>query len=1159
MQLQSRIILFCYCFIIGLVLAMVWPANPAALPALQSVAALALSATALMLFQARRKQRDGAEAPSPSRWLAWMLVLSAVSLGYARYIGANTVPDTRVGDIVLTDGVAQYQSRGALPDTCRIRIRKSRDLAGDLRVRLVGDLDARVAARDENGRAMIDRRGRWQFHVAPMQLTTDVVVVRADDPIGTDYVVDQPLTRITGVQVVEGPAQGAVALFRISNHIGSFVRPGRAQSPVTILGRITADPLVYDFKTVLPVTPEFIQYPAGGPFYRVEGGDIQVTVRTNMPSYETFAHTTAYGYDVELSGELTVARGAANPGGFDARRFQQNYNIYGLMSLFSPRNGPPPIFAIKPVDGPLREGNGLVAFSLTLRDNVLRVIKQTMLYPQSAFVGGVTLGLRYGLQGVECMFSQRYPHAWHGEDEPTIIGRYCEETIADEFKEAGVNHVLAVSGLHVTIITVMFVGIFALMRVPRQAYVPLIILALIVFSIITGARPSTLRAVIMNSLFLMTWAYLDQNLRSSVLLGVPVAAFLILLHNPLVVVDPSFTLSFGAILSLGLLTTPGLDLLQRLKGNQFLLFLLLATGLTFLGIRHWALIVTPQFLLPAAALIAVLFSIAGSLQRKGIGLSERFNYSTIPDGIGGFLAAQFAIQIGMMIPLSASYFARWPFAGAYANLIAIPLIGVVVQLGAIGGLLGMIPGIGPYIALLLGAANWVFSSIFLWLAHASAEWFPYPFTRRPGILALCAYYVGCAWLIWNKPIAAWLKSELEKRSLRGAWWPRGVAIVAIAILAGLVTLDLREKPTGQLKMTVLSVGYGSAVVIESPGGRHILVDAGYVEHERGRRNDAIRTVVPVLANAKIRHLDAVILTSPRPERAAGISYVLEQLWVDHLFLPPTLGGLSKAETFEQFADRFEGAGERVGESILLNSYEELIGNAAWPRRMSLAPEIARRGPTLINRWAGWNMEVSTISAGQALFEEQGPGGAFRIEVLNPAATSADVRDFDNGSLVLRVVYGDFAVLLTSDLQYDGVVRLADRYSAEQLRSDILFLPHHGAPLGDVSGDFKTVVRSSLGNELGPLLAKVQPDRVLAEWGNPRSALGEISRDATTAYELARQYLVDRLGESAWLSTDRDLAMTITSAGVGYTVETQAELNRAHGGEEDAVSDIAVGF
>lgn len=1160
MQTQNRIIFFCYCFIIGLVVAMTWPVNPSALPLLNVVTTVLLLAAAAMLFYAHRKRDEEQEArPSASRWLAWILMLSALSLGYVRYIGANTVPDTQVGEIVLVGEGAQFRAKNALPDTCRIRVRKSQPLAEDLHLRIVGELDARVAARDADGRAMVDRRGRWQFQIARMPITTDVVVVHSADPLNSDYVIDQPLTRITGVQVLKGPTHGAVALFRVSNHIGSFVRPGRAQSPVTVLGRISADPLVYDFKTVLPITPEFIQFPAGGPFYRVEGGDIQVTVRPEMPGYEKFAGTAAYGYDVELKGELTVARGAANPGGFNARRFQQNYNIYGLMSLYTPRNGPPPIHAIKPIDGPMREGNALVSFSLNLRDNVLRVIKQTLLFPQSAFVGGVTLGMRYGLQGVECMFSERYQHEWKPSDEPTIIGRFCEETIADEFKESGVNHVLAVSGLHVTIITVMLVGIFALMRVPRQAYVPAIIFVLVIFSIITGARPSTLRAVIMNSLFLLTWAYLDQNLRSSVLLGVPVAAFLILLHNPLVVVDPSFTLSFGAILSLGLLTTPALDLLQRLKGNQFTLFLLVSIGYTLIAIRHWALAVTPQFLFPTVALCIVLFMIAGSLQRKGVGIPETFNFTTIPEGVGAFLAAQFAIQLGMMIPLSAGYFVRWPFAGAYANLIAIPLIGVVVQLGAIGGLLGLIPGIGIYIALIIGAANWVFSSIFLWLAHASADLFPYPVIRRPGLLALTAYYIACAWFIWNKPIWAWLVKTTTAFNLRGKWWPRSVGIVAGIVLAALVVVDMRPATVRELKMTVLSVGYGSAVLVESPTGRRILIDAGFVEHERGRRNEASRTVLPVLANEKVRHLDAVILTSPRPERAAGISHILESTWVDHLFLPPSLADLRSDETYEQFVTRFGESADTVESAALVRSYEELIGNEQWPRRLSLANEMAKRKSSVVNRWAGWTVQQSTLAAGQVLFEEKGPGGVFRIEVLNPDIAKGNANDYDNGSLVLRVVYGDFAALITSDLQYDGVSALASRYDASQLRSQVLFIPHHGAALGEMQGDFKPTLRSALNEELRSLIAKVNPERVVAEWGTPRPVLGDLSRDAVNAHELARQYVKDQLGDSAWLSTDTDFALTFSSDGHTYSVATQAEANRAEGGVDDAVSDIAVGF
>lgn len=1156
---QNKIIFFCYAYLAGIALSMSAPLDPAGLPLLRLLTGALLLLAAWVLFAGHQAQQAGHTERIAlwSRGVWWCLLLAAGSLGYTRYIGANTVPDSRVGAVHLNTNGGDFETRGSLPDTCRLRFQSESTLAGDVRLRLRGELDARVPARDAQGRATLDEHGRWRFSIAPLAITSEVITVRAADPVGTDYIVPQPFTRITAVDVLSGPPKGVVALYRISNHISSFVRPGRQQSPVTILGRITADPLVYDFKTVLPVTPEFIQYPAGGPFFRVEGGDIQVSLKEDVTDYSSFARTGAYGHDVEFSGELTFARGPSNEGGFNARRFMQNNNVFGLVSLFQQRSGPPPIRMISLPGGMMRAGNPLVEFSLRLRDDVLRVIKQTVVFPHSAFVGGVTLGLRYGLQGVECMFSDRYQHVWQKDGEPRGPG--CEETIADEFKEAGVNHVLAVSGLHVTIISIMFVGIFSMLRVPRQAYVPLIILALIIFAIITGARPSTLRAVIMNSLFLLSWAYLDQTLRASVLVGVPVAAFLILLHNPLVLVDPSFTLSFGAILSLALLTNPSMEMLQSLKGNQFVLFVLILVGATLAGVFHWPLLVTPQFLIPVVALLALLFLLAGRLQEKGWGISPRVNFGVIPEGVGAFLAAQFAIQIGMMIPLSVFYFSRWPFAGAYANLIAIPLIGVVVQLGAIAGLLGLIPGVGLYIALLLGAANWVFSSLFLWLAHASAEAWPYPFIRRPGLAFVALYYALCAWWIWRRPIGEWIKNRCVRIAGPAPWIPRAVKVFLLVALLVPLLLSLRSERQDGLRVTFLSVGYGSSVLVETPAGRRILVDAGFVEHERGRRNEAIRTVIPYLAYRSIRHLDGFIVSSPRPERAAGASYVLEHLWVDHVFTPPTLVGLVPGESFDTFTERFSDALEGTEPSVLAMSYEELIGNSAHPKRASLATALEQRGPTWINRWAGWNTRAHAAEAGQALFEEKGPGGVFRIEVLGPVAGSDTARSFDNGSLVLRVVYDDFALLLTGDLQHDAVRELASRYEASSLRSQVLVLPHRGTAPAPFVSDFKDSLQSALRGGLGALMEQAKPDRILVEYGSPRPVLGMAARDAQQAYDVTKRFVEDRLGAAALLSTDHDLAVTVTSDGRSYSISTQAEANRAQGGEDDAVSDLAVGL
>lgn len=1159
---QNRIIVGSYLYIAGIVLAMLFPLDPSWLPVLTgaTVAAVAV-AVALFLVALWQKNAASASGGRPLLRVLWPLVcLAAVCFGYARYTGANTVPDMQVGRIRVEGERRVFEQNTVLPDTSRLRIIKTTELDRDMVIRMVGELDARTPILDDEGSHIIDADGRWHFQLTRMPLSSEIITIAADDPVGTAYEVDQPFTRITGMQWIAGPEQGRCAVYRISNHIGSFVRPARAQSPVTVLGRITSDPRVYDFKTVLMVTPAYIQFPAGGPYYRVEGGDIQVTLNPDMTGYRALAQTGAYGADVEIQGELTVARASSNPGSFNARQFMANYNIFGLMRPYQVRGQPPPMRMIVPEgEATVRAGNPLVSFSLDLRDRVLLVFKSTMPFPQSAFLGGVTLGLRYGLQGV------RFPGEAEAGPVATRLGLgKSEAQIADDFRRSGVNHVLAVSGLHVTILTVMFVAIFALLKFPKQMFVPFVIFALVVFAIITGARPSTLRAVIMNSLFLLTWGYLDKGLLSSVLIGVPVAAFLILVHNPLVVVDPSFTLSFCAILSLALITMPVHEQLSKLRGNRLAVVVVFVFATTVIGIVQWPLVTTPTFIFPWIALGVALFMLARALEAKGMAISSRFAFSALPESVSTFIAAQVAIQVGMMIPLSAYYFNQWPFAGAYANLIAIPLIGVVVQLGAIAGLLGLIPLVGPFIALVLSAANWIFASFFLWLAHVSALIFPYPFVRRPRVIEIVVYYLFIGAFIWHKPLGAWIVRTCKRWRWEGRYAPALLAgLLALAVTFPLWVAPPRDDRPEGLHVTVLSVGYGSSILVESPGGRRFLIDTGFVEHERGRRNEAERTILPFFSHRAIRHLDGLILTSPLPERAAGASYILAHTRIDHLFLPPMLGDLSSDMSFASFSDMLGPAAliaSRYPSARIERMYHELVGNPEWPRRPALAPQLEERGPTLANRWSGWHTTARTVGAGHVLFEEEVNEQTFRIDILGPDPRPVREHVIENNGLSLRVTYGDVAFLIPGALQYEGQRQLAEQWPADQVRAQLMVVPHQGAANPSTrERPNREEVQYALQRHTGPLLDRVRPERAIFEFGNPRPVLDRAGRTAINLYDITRQYYAQQLGADALLSTDRDLAISIYSDGETYTIETQAERNRAHGGEQDAVSDLTIGL
>ncbi len=1137
--MQNKIIGFCWCYLAGIVVSMLATPEGALLPGLRLITAL-LALGWFVAWVLRNRQPGRAKQMLRLEWAA--LVLTALALGLTRHTSANTIPDTRIGEIVLRAGEGDYLESRALPDVSRILLRIKEPPDGDLRFRLVGELDARLPI-EENGVATMDDRGRWRFRLARVPQESTVLHISPEDAPGSVFVVPQPFSRITAIELLEGDADARLDVVRISNHAASFVRASRDSAPVTILGRILADPMVYDFKSVLTVTPAYIQYRAGGPFYRVEGGDLRVTVPPTVDNYPLFARTEAYGIDVQIRGSLFRAGSQANPGGFDQHRFMANHNLHGQMSLFQPRGEPAPIHAVAPADGELRRGHPLVQFSLGLRDRMLLVFKQVLPFPHSSFIGAVTLGLRYGLHGVESPF---------GED----------RTIADEFRAAGVNHVLAVSGLHVTILTAMFMGIFTLLRIPRRMYAPLVILILVIFAIITGARPSTLRAVIMNSLFLLVWAYLSQGLRASALFGVPVAAFLILLHNPLMIVDPSFTLSFGAILSLALLTGPIHEQLSRLRGNSFAAALVIVTVFTLIGMLRWPLLTEPRTAIPLLLFAVLTVWLTRVLDRKGLLLVGRFGFADIPGPVSAFLSAQVAIQLGMMLPLSAYYFSQWAMAGAYANLLAIPLIGVVVQLGVIAGLFGLIPGIGLLLALVISAANWALSSLFLWIAYAGTQYFPFPFMRRPSLIELLIYYLLIAAFVWHRPLWKSVRRFCERRAWSHPAAPRALlACGLVVLLAPAAIFPAAPRPDG-LNITVLSVGYGRSLVIETPGGRRVLVDAGFVEHERGRRNEAQRSILPFLAFRHLRDFEAVILTSPHPEESGGLPYILNEIKVPRLIVPPDLEGLRLDLSVPAFARLlgYETMPRGVPRERLQRMYEDLVRNPEVPQRPSLARTLALRRDTWINRWGRQTIRLETAEAGDILLEEVVRGRPFRIRALHPGDAHFEEERVANRSLVLRIEYGDFSMLIPGDLHYEGQRHLLAYTEPELLRADIALVPHHGAALPvRRRGGLRNSVMTELRDATAPLLHAVDPAVFIVDFGFPRAVLGHDSRDAEGVQAITEQFIEDRFPHAELLHTGRDLAIFIRSDGETFTVETQAERLRAHGGDEDAVTDMEIGF
>jgi competence protein ComEC len=194
--------------------------------------------------------------------------------------------------------------------------------------------------------------------------------------------------------------------------------------------------------------------------------------------------------------------------------------------------------------------------------------------------------------------------------------------------------------------------------------------------------------------------------------------------------------------------------------------------------------------------------------------------------------------------------------------------------------------------------------------------------------------------------------------------------------------------TGTLTFAVIDVGQGMCIVVISPDGRTMVVDAG----RSGQRVE--RTVIPYLRERGVSRIDYLVLTHPDQDHVGGMPTLLSAMpvgiWVDPVI-----------ETTNQTYAR---------------SLELVIERDITPMR-------ARRGDTL----------------------DLGP--AVTAEILWPVdemLMSGGDADTNANSIVIQLTHGSIRYLITGDLEARGEARIIELEEDEALRSDVLVVGHHGS-------------------------------------------------------------------------------------------------------------------
>lgn len=228
------------------------------------------------------------------------------------------------------------------------------------------------------------------------------------------------------------------------------------------------------------------------------------------------------------------------------------------------------------------------------------------------------------------------------------------------------------------------------------------------------------------------------------------------------------------------------------------------------------------------------------------------------------IVASAAVE-ALLMPVSAYVFERVTLAGLVLNLAAVPAMALVqasasvcVAADAMGlGSTADLAGRGTHLA----ARTLVWSSSLVQQAPWATWRVPPP---AAGLLA--AYYVVVAtwWYVSAPPV--------DVRWRRRASTATAVAMAGLWLWMATTPLALIPSATGTLRITAMDVGQGDALLVTTPDGRTLMVDAGGLPGAGFDIGD--RVVGPALRARGVRRLDYLAVTHADADHLGGAGALL---------------------------------------------------------------------------------------------------------------------------------------------------------------------------------------------------------------------------------------------------------------------------------------------
>ena len=424
-----------------------------------------------------------------------------------------------------------------------------------------------------------------------------------------------------------------------------------------------------------------------------------------------------------------------------------------------------------------------------------------------------------------------------------------------EFQRSGTYHVLVVSGMNLSILAFVIFWTLRQFHLDQALASVVTVVVSFAYAFVTGVGPPVWRAALMLAIYLgARFLYRERSMLNA--LGA--AALGVLIFDPHALFGASFQLTFLSVLVIAAI---GIPVLERTTHPY-------TRGLRLLKFASYDLHVpaeVAQFRLDLRLIAGRLKRFIG--ERAGLMLPGAMMRIVLASGELLFVSA--LMQAGLALPM-AYYFHRATTMGMPANLAVVPLTEVLMPAAVTA------VGVGYFSVMVARPAAWV-SGVALNLITGTVHWAggwrlaDLRVATAPGAVIVIALGVlGLAMIA-------------VRRSRVVAF----ASLILLVATAGWVAL-VPPRPQvrrGILEVTSIDVGQGDSILLVTPEGRTILVDAGGLPRWMHSSFDIGEQVVSsYLWNRGIERLDAVVITHDHSDHLGGMPSVIANFHPRELWL-----------------------------------------------------------------------------------------------------------------------------------------------------------------------------------------------------------------------------------------------------------------------------------